>query len=523
MTALGRNPLWGIVGLLGIGLVVACDGVAAQEGDVTPSPFEPVRYGLDVEVDYEHAMLRGAVSLVVRNRGSEPASVIPLLLNRLLTVREVRDRSGAPADFLQDIVAFVDEPRLQVTEVRVRLREHVPPGETTSIEVVYDGFLTGYQETGSLYIRDAIREDYTVLRRDAYAYPRLGVPSRALNRMSGFPLYEYRARIDVPEGYVVANGGRLLGRRPENGRVTWVYGSRVPSWRMDFAIARYGRLEFGPVTVFYLPGDSTGAERLVRGAERAHETFTKWFGPLEAPPEFAIIEVPDGFGSQKAATAILQVASAFRDAAQLRQIYHEVAHAWIPTQTGASPRVEEGLATFLEHRAVDVFEGTAQLNDELDSTLETLRRWFEDRPEFAEVPMATYGEEGWSDLSYSVGFAMYGLLYHAMGAERFNDFVRSYYACCRVEGASTERLAEEIARAGGPVAKRIVDEWLWTTDWWAMVEAGWTVDRMLEHYDARPRPPASMLKPPEPLQESMLSVSASSRRAPVRKGRGTRR
>ena len=50
-------------------------------------------------------------------------------------------------------------------------------------------------------------------------------------------------------------------------RVTFRFSSLKPSWRMDFAIAKYGELTSGVARVYYLPGDSAGAEG-VAGAAR---------------------------------------------------------------------------------------------------------------------------------------------------------------------------------------------------------------------------------------------------------------
>lgn len=473
----GRTARGILVSVLGL-----CSPLSAQSPHEADFAFEPVAYDLDVSVDYENEMIRADATIVVRNQTAVPATVVPLLLNRLLTVRDASGPEGTALGIKQAVVAFDDEPRLQVNAIRLRLPRPVDPGDTTSVRIEYDGFLTGYEETGSLYIRDAVREDYTVIRRDAYAYPVVGVPSDSANRSAGFPSFTYRARIEVPEDLVVANGGELVERVSNDERISWVYRSRSPSWRMDFAIAPYGRFDDGDFRVFYLPGDSIGAQHLMRAAKKAFQIYSRWFGRLEQHPGLTIIEIPDGFGSQKDVTTILQVASAFRDSAQLRQVYHEVAHSWTPAQAGASPRTEEGLATFLEYLTADSLHGTNKLRAEEERAMANLREWFTNRPEFASVPMAEYGERRWTSLSYTVGFVMYGLLYEAIGAESFNRFVGEYYRCCHSGGASTRRLAEEIERRGGHVGARILEDWLWTTDWWPLVRDGWSMEHLVERY-----------------------------------------
>ncbi|HYU25230.1 MAG TPA: peptidase M1, partial [Thermoanaerobaculia bacterium] len=153
-----------------------------------------------------------------------------------------------------------------MNHVVVALPEPLAPKGKTTVEIEYEGPLLGYSETGMLYVKDKIDPEFTILRMDAYAYPVQGAPSRAMNRRSPLYKYTYTARIEVPKELVVANGGHLDGVESAGDRATYTFSSIKPSWRMDFAIAKYGELSSGPIRIFHLPGDKAGAESVAQAA-----------------------------------------------------------------------------------------------------------------------------------------------------------------------------------------------------------------------------------------------------------------
>ena len=144
------------------------------------------------------------------------------------------------------------------------------------------------------------------------------------NRRAGLPEYDYTARITVPASHTVANGGALVERREAGVTVTYVYRSLKPSWRMDFAVARFTTLRDGDLAVHHLPDDSAGARRILGAMSRTLKLYTRWFGPLRGSAAFAVIEIPDGWGSQADVTSILQSAAAFRDPRREYELYHEI-------------------------------------------------------------------------------------------------------------------------------------------------------------------------------------------------------
>src|SRR5512146_3045033 len=310
----------------------------------------PTRYELNFGIDYTADRLHASAEMSVENRTRRPARQASFLLYRLLHVRSARNGRGAPLAFTQSVVPFEDDGKLQVNQVVVTLPAALPPGAHTTVRLDYDGYLLGYAETGSRYIQDRIDKAFTILREDSYAYPMPGYPSHALMRqhVTGWE-FTYSASITVPKDLTVVNGGRLEGTDPNGDQVTFRYSSLKPSWRMDFAIAKYASVSSEAVRVFYLPGDQDGAAGVTQAAETSLELYTGWFGPLPRSSVLTFIEIPDGWGSQADVTTIIQTAAAFRDVKQHREVYHEISHLWnVNDIDQAPPRWNEGLASFLE-------------------------------------------------------------------------------------------------------------------------------------------------------------------------------
>ncbi len=455
-------------------------GAAAGQDSLV---LRPVRYDLTFDVDLDQERLRAVARVRLRNESAVPVRSASLLLYRLLVVSAVRDAGGQAKVFRQQVAAFDDFGKLQVNHIEVPLDPPLAPGRETLLELEYGGHLLGYSETGMLYVRDRIDTSYTLLREDAYAYPQPGFLSQQLNRRAGLPTYEYAARVTVPGSHTVANGGALAERIESGGRVSYVYRSIKPSWRMDFAIARFAIRREGPLTVFHLPEDSAGARRMMGAMSRTLQLYTRWFGPLRGDSAFTVIEIPDGWGSQADVTSILQSAAAFRDAGRESELYHEIAHLW----NGASgewpaPRWDEGLATFLEDITTDSLKASATT----DSSAMRVARWLATRVAadsmLRSTPMTDYGRREMTGYSYWVGSLMFYALYRTVGHEVFCRIVGEYYRRYRAGGGSSAALVRTAEEVGSADLTAFFGDWLQTTRWTGVVTGAKAPEDLVRRY-----------------------------------------
>ncbi len=282
---------------------------------------------------------------------------------------------------------------------------------------------------------------------------------------------------------MVANGGELVERARAEGRATYTYRSTRPAWRMDFGIAPYGTLTSGDTRVFYLPGDSAGAARVLAGVEAGMELFADWFGPLGAARGLTIIEIPDGWGSQKDETTIIQTAAAFRDAGRMSELYHEVSHFWNAADLDLpSARWNEGLASYLEEVAVEELEG----RDVVEERIEVVARWLRDRlderPQLREVPLSGYGREAMTDFSYSVGMIFFAAMDQLVGRETFRRIVGGYFQKYKNDGGSLDAFAEYTRGLGPEALDALFRDWVYTTRWAGVVRERVTLDGIVARY-----------------------------------------
>ncbi len=448
-------------------------GLRAQCTVAEALHLRSTRYQIDLQVDYEAERIHGDVRLGIANVSSQPVAAVPLLLYRLMSVEAAEDERGRPLKLNQQVVSFEDWPKLQVTYAQVQLLAPLSPGAATSIRIRYSGHLLGYAETGMRYVQDRVDADFTIIRPDANAYPTLGHPCLAVIRAAGLPSFDYRARVTVPESLTVANGGKLMGRTVANGRATFEFQSLAPAWRMDFAIADYDMLAGGAHRVFYLPGDSAGGARVLAALEASLDLFTEWFGPLAEARGLTVIEIPDGWGSQQDVNTIIQSAAAFKDAERSGELYHEVSHFWnVPPLDAPSPRLDEGLASFLEEVATEQIEGHAVVDARVSVVVDWLRDRLERRPGLRTVPLIDYGRENMTDFSYRVGMVFFAVLYELVGHDKFGEIVGGFYERYRESGATTDEFIEYASSIAGPDGldlEALFSDWIYSTRWTELV------------------------------------------------------
>jgi len=455
---------------------------AEQLPDSLRLQVTPIRYDLTVTIDYERAQLVAAAGITVRNWSDDPVATIPLTLYRLMTIHSARTPGGDPLEVEQAVRAYADFGQLQVLAATVRLATPLPPGDTTTIVVRYGGYLLGYAETGMRYVRDRIDTAFTIIRPDGQAYPQVAYPSWAANRRTPWPRFTYRAAITVPESLTVANGGRRVGHSVADGRATFVYESVKPSSRMDFAVARYGRLEAGPVQVFYLPDDSAGAAGVLRAARAAIELFSGWFGSLPHGGTLTFLEIPDGWGSQADVTTIIQAAAAFRDSSRVHEVYHEVSHLWNPPDLDTpSPRWNEGLASFLAVLAAEELQGVPARDLRAAELLDWLRQSAPRHPAWGETALVDYGRAQLTDLSYRVGALFFDLLYRLAGPPPFRRIIGAYSTRYASGGTTADLVALIRAEAGVPV-DALLQDWVYTAGWLASIRGTASIEDLAARY-----------------------------------------
>ena len=422
---------------------------------------------LTADLDYEHGSLRGLARMTIENISDEPAEKVPLILNRLMSFTEAQDGRRRALDFEQDVSSFLDEPKKQVTHALVTLQRPLQPGQTTTLDLHYTGYLVGYTETGSIYIRDRIDPEFSILRVDAHAFPSIGVLSWRANRLAPRVDFSFEARITVPEAYTVASGGTLLERSVEDGRATFTYRSTAPVPFLNLPIADYEVIEKGGLRLFVFSSDRAGARVILDRVNEAIALLTRWLGPLGQEPSFAIMEIPSGWGSQAhIAAGIMQTAEVFEDPTDLRQLYHELSHLWNAPDLDQPPaRWNEGLAMYLQCLLAEEIEEWTERPDYLESRADRLLRAFDSDAEAQDVPFAEFGHQGLTDYSYATGLLFFSVLEEMLGRDELLEILRAHFQKHRQEGTTFGDLEAALRGGASRDLDRFLQEWVHTTKW----------------------------------------------------------
>jgi hypothetical protein len=401
-----------------------------------------IRYELKVQLVPSEERMSAAVQMTINNCSAAPVLQIPLLLNPLLLVETVADENQAPLDYRQAIVPMADESKWRVNSVSVILHRALLQGHTTTIAIRYKGAIRGYQEIMP-YVRDHIRTDYTLLRPDALAYPMLAKASAQSYTEAYEARFTYQEEIAVPNGFTVASGGIPQAPWSKGTIQTFRFSSRVPTWRMDIAVARFKVVKnrLGNLVVYSLSHDQSRAETLIKEMQRVLTFYSNRFGKTNRANVYTVIEIPDGWGSQASDFYILQESGAFRDPNRIHELYHEIAHSWNAT---AKPGVkatrwfDEGFASYFEALAIREFQGQKAFDDRMAEYRQRFLDAVASDSNNGTTPIAEYGTAALGDDSYTKGAWALFVLNELLGDETFDELVRTFLATYAAKPAGFE-------------------------------------------------------------------------------------
>jgi hypothetical protein len=462
--------------------LVAC---GTSWAGVSPDRPRVSHYRMELRLQPRERSLRALTTMTIANTTGEAVTEIPFLLYRLFTVAAAENGAGGRLDWSQEVVIDRDEPTLQVNYVRVTLPRALAAGDSTRVTLAYGGPLFGYREVSG-YIHDTVSEDYCLLREDSYAYPILARPSREGRAGIVDRPFTWELVATAPASYVVATGGEVLQVQAAGDSVRYAIRSRVPTWRLDIAAAKFARIADPPrgLAVYVLPGHDPGAARVLEGMRRVIAFYTRRFGDI-GPTSYTAIEIPDGWGSQAGPLYLLQTAAAFTDSTRIGEVYHEIGHSWCAT---ARPEVQrcrwfdEAFASYFEALAKGEFEGPEALRADMEVSRAVFRRWVDADSAYARIPIVDFGKHEAGGLSYTKGAWALHVLRELLGDDRFDRVIRELLREHRVKPAGFEDFRRIAERVGGRKLDRWYREWFLATESSRLLLEGASVEVMTARY-----------------------------------------
>jgi hypothetical protein len=453
----------------------------------TPSDLPAVtHYKLDVRFQLGERRISALATLSIKNTTETSHGRLPFLLYRLLTVEQVNDHAGLPLTFTQDVVQLGGEPSLQATAVIVDLPSPLLPGDSITVDIRYGGFVFGYPEVMA-YVKDRIDENYSLLRPDAFAYPVLADPTFASSLAAYDIRFTYEIAATVPKAYRVACGGELTGSRVTPDSSTFFFRSKVPTWRIDIAVAKFAILDNpdARLIVYHLHEDSTGARRVLNAARDVVKLYSDMFGKPETYRGYTIIEIPDGWGSQASDYYFLQTAAAFKDSSRISEVYHEIGHTWNVTPAKAVQRCryfDEAFASFFEALAIRAFLGENAFEENMEKSRSLFVRWAEYDRKVFDTPIAGYGAQELGRHSYTKGAWSLYVLYRLVGEETFSSIIRhmmTEFSGRTIDFDEFQKLCERTAKRD---LQKFFQEWIYGIESSKLLVDNVGIDDILTRY-----------------------------------------
>jgi hypothetical protein len=461
--------------------------------DIAPAADLPkvTHYELRVHIVPTDERLTAEARITVSNPTASAWREIPFLLYRLLAVDGAEDEHNVPLSYRQTVVSMSDEKNCQVNSVALTLREPLLAGGTTKITLKYSGAIFGYPEVMP-YVREHIGEDYTLLRPDALAYPILAEPSFRSFVATVGALFTYDLEITVPSGTQVACGGLPRGNSVDDGTETFRFASRLPTFRMDIAAAKFKvvKNDAGNLAVYALPEDVAGAPNLLKEMQRVIAFYTSWFGPSPKAAAYTVIEVPEGYGSQASDFYILLVAGTFKDPKRVDEVYHEIGHAWNPK---VKPEIErtrwfdEAFASYFEALALREFQGQKAFDDQMAGYREHFRDDASKDSRNATTPIADYGKEELGENSYTKGAWSLYVLNQIVGDEQFKQIIRTVLREFSDRPADFKDFQDVAARVSQRDLSCFYHEWIFGAESSKLLQGNSSIQEIVQRYREAPQ------------------------------------
>ncbi|HSG97134.1 MAG TPA: hypothetical protein VLA11_04015 [Woeseiaceae bacterium] len=476
---------------------ILCSGlflVLPQLADAQVTGLDITEYDLSLRLDLEQHgpsaplnTLSATAEITFINRNESPVTRVPVILYRLLQVEAVRNYQAEPLGFTQRLGRLENWERYQANVVTIDLDRPLPAGSQTTIEIDYTGQVVGIRESGMLYVQDSLDPDFTIIRAESAIYPHLAEPtmdSLQYRFGRGGDVFDQIISITVPDDVVVASGLVLSDRQSKDGFSTWQYHSRDPNTQIILPMAPYEVIEMAAVRIFFFSEDKEGAQRVAKGIGDAMMLFEDWFGDLAEDSSFAVVEIPEWYGSQALRPTVILDARAFRSPKSMPELYHEISHFWnVRDPALAASRWEEGLAMYLQEivqRELD--EDAEDLGSTWSSAFRGLKRQLDEHPEYRDVPLIQAGERNLTSvLSYRGGQLMFALLDRRLGRERLLEVLGAFYQAYVISGATSEQFAEFVV-SQAPGASRIIEEWFFGSAYSELVLAEPDFDALVLRY-----------------------------------------
>jgi len=421
--------------------------VAAGAQDRARSPRIDVQSYL-IEAQLDPAAQTINATALVRFIPLEDTSSVAFELNNSLSLTKVLDEDGrqVPASRSQSDMM-----------VRLNLPQTLPKGKPAALTFIYDGKITGTEESPVFGIKfAAIHPDFAY-----FMYP-----SR------WFPVNDYTAdrfssdlKVTVPSGFTVVASAIPSTETAPAGMAAYRFQFKQASFPGSFAVVRGDPKQIsegGVTTRFYARQSADMAPAYGAEIAKAMAFFSDAYG-LPFKKDLVVVETEDGTPNGYAAPGILFLSPhGIGKTVNADLVANEVARQWWGVMVSPATRnhvwIENGFARYAEFMYAEHLNGPGARNQEVrDSYIAALT--VDQPPLIQSSRLDDYSPEFWAATA-GKGAAVLNMLRNVIGDDAFSKVLKAIperFAWKSIATDDVRKIAEEF---GGQPLNWFFTEWI---------------------------------------------------------------
>lgn len=429
-----------------VSCLMAAALAGAQDRAARQQKIDVQSYLIDAQVDPRAQTLNATV--MVRFIPLEDTSTVNFELNNALNISKVIDDQGRQ----------VPSSRVaQDMTVRLTLPETIKRGKVAALTFVYDGKMTGEEESPVFGIKfAAIHPDFAYLMYPSRWFP---VNDYSTDRFSS------DLKVTVPDGYTVLATGNDSRETAPAGLAAFRFKFDQSSFPGNFAVVKGQGLivtSSGIKTYFYLRDAASMAQAYGEEIAKAISFFTGIYG---SPPRLSltVVETEAGAPNGYSAPGMLFLSpGGIGKQVNLKLVANQVSRQWFGTLVSPSTRnhmwLENGLARYSEILYVEQANGSGAMQNEIhDAYIEALT--VDQPPMIQAARLEDYSPEYWATTG-GKGAAVLQMLRNVMGDDLFMKVLREYPARFAWKSASTDDFHKLCEEAYGQSLNWFFQQWV---------------------------------------------------------------
>jgi len=136
------------------------------------------------------------------------------------------------------------------------------------------------------------------------------------------------------------------------------------------------------------------------------------------------------------------------------------------------------LAMFLQYLTADLLEKKPLLHEKTAAYISRIT----DSEKYKKVALIDYGKEGLAGYSYTTGMVMFHLLYNLVGADAFNNIIKTYYLKYANTGATTTEFTTLVNDLTTLDLRPFFKDWIYSTHYIEVLAKQTSIKALTSYY-----------------------------------------